>query len=481
VNAYYENPAVQARMIEFLGGSSLTDITGVYLTAGDICAPRHREPLPTDQLPALWQKNVDLGRSLWDLKSLIFDIDIEYVNFDFPGEVFIHPQRAFQLQRPVELAAEAVLLDYGIRPLHLLSGRGHHFVWRVGQDSTAFQRLEQIDHLPAGLKMLNSQPHRPTGQKVTAELGAAYAGQGLIMEYLAHRIKDEAARTSQIPVELTAVEAGPGGHGREIVSIDISEYGDPLSTRVIRIPFSRYLKPRQQRYLLGDRIVDRLPPFFLIPLQGMDTNAGLETRCDPAKAAALARTTETTIPDASERMEGLIDGYLNSPLKKIHEWFYTESARPTKHWRERYGDSFTSALPLCVRYDSDHPNDLLLRPAQIRRLTRALLALGWHPRHIAGLLQEKFEGNHGWGDQWKGYSPALRADFYTRMFAGLALCEGGRLIDFNCHSAKEERLCATANCPFNLEQYKYSLLNRRKYERLARRPFNRLFLPEEHL
>ena len=40
----------------------------------------------------------------------------------------------------------------------------------------------------------------------------------------------------QIPVELTAVEVGPSKHGREMISIDISEYGDPLYSRAVRYP-----------------------------------------------------------------------------------------------------------------------------------------------------------------------------------------------------------------------------------------------------
>lgn len=85
------------------------------------------------------------------------------------------------------------------------------------------------------------------------------------------------------------------------------------------------------------------------------------------------------------------------------------------------------------------------------------------------------------GGLWAGYDPATRADFYTRVFAGLFFTGLDDLVDFNCQSAKEEKLCFAADCPFNLEDYKKSVLNRRKHERLACRPFNRLFLPEEHL
>lgn len=97
------------------------------------------------------------------------------------------------------------------------------------------------------------------------------------------------------------------------------------------------------------------------------------------------------------------------------------------------------------------------------------------------MIRSKFERDFGWGNRWKSYDSAARADFYTRLFAGLFVTGLDGLADFNCQSAKEERLCFVDNCPFNLEKYKQSLLNRRTYERLASGPFNRLFLPEEHL
>ena len=148
---------------------------------------------------------------------------------------------------------------------------------------------------------------------------------------------------------------------------------------------------------------------------------------------------------------------------------------------ETYDRTPLEQVPFCVRQVLEHPNDLLLRPANIKRVGRVMLALGWHPRHIAGLICSKFERDYGWGDRWLGYDPSSRADFYTRLFAGLFVTGRDDLVDFNCQSAKEAKLCFSTDCPFNLEVYRQSLLDRRKYERLACRPFNRLFLPKEHL
>jgi hypothetical protein len=45
---------------------------------------------------------------------LIADLDIEYVNFDFPAEPYLDPERCFEIQRPVEWAVERALLEHGI-------------------------------------------------------------------------------------------------------------------------------------------------------------------------------------------------------------------------------------------------------------------------------------------------------------------------------------------------------------------------------
>jgi hypothetical protein len=95
-----------------------------------------------------------------------------------------------------------------------------------------------------------------------------------------------------------------------------------------------------------------------------------------------------------------------------------------------------------VRHVLEFPNDLLLKPAGIQLVTRWLLAQGWHPRHIAGLIRSKFEDPaFGWGVDWGDYEPATRADFYVRLFSCLHLTGLDRLVDFNCTSTREKQFC----------------------------------------
>ena len=473
---YFENPAVRRRIHEFLGRKHSGSPTCRFFTADDPFQASTR-PRPMSQLSACLGEGMSIARSLWDRDHFLVDLDIEYVNFDFAAEPYLNQARTFELQEPVVRVIRKLLNESQIRPLHLYSGRGHHFLWKISQDSPAFASLVEI-----GSKIVDREyPRRFEGEPVPEELTAAFAGLGLVMEHLAHKIKQVAAAVSEVPVELTAIEVGPGECGREMISIDISEYGDPLQTRSVRVPFTPYWKPWQQPDLMGGPALEGLKPIFVTPLPPIENFGGFELLHDPAQAAAAAHCVATVIPTLDDAMETMISQYLASPLRRFHEFFYSRQQTREEDWPRSYGDFPLETLPPCAQLVLNQPNDLLLKPWGIRLVTRSLLALGWHPRHISGLIRAKFKDDHGWEDRWNGYDPAMRADFYTRVFSGLFMVGRDDLVDFNCQSSKEERTCLIAECPKNLAWYRDSALSRRRYGYLADRPFNGLFLPNEHL
>jgi hypothetical protein len=469
---------VRTRMAEFIGTERLSgEATSVLIIIGDTRQPNVRK---MSRLPSYLEADLEISRSLWDSVFLLVDLDIEYVNFDFPIEPYIHPNRIFALQETVTTTVEKQLLFFGIAPLHLLSGRGHHFIWQVRRDAPAFERLIALGH-PTPTVLSHYQRMEPVaGVKVDSALGTAYHGLGRVIEYLAAEIKRISAASSRIPVELTAVEVGPGERGREMISLDVSQFGDPLDTRVTRVPYSRYLKMEQQKGLLGGEIIDRLPPIFEIPLGEMSVADALKVMRDPQAVVEWAEHVACFVPDCSTGMEQLISTYTTSALAKFHRHFYSAEPDPPDRWPQTYNRTDLGQLPPCARLILEHPNDLLLRPSGMRRIVTVFLALGWHPRHIAGLIQSKFEQDYAWGRTWEGYDPGTRAEFYTRIFAGLVAARYDDLVDFNCQSAREQGTCRVADCRQNLLPFRQSLLDRRTYERLACRPIHRLFFPAEH-
>jgi hypothetical protein len=447
--------------VEFLGGTWVWETTAVYVMSRNKSPVVIHDPRDIDNLWLFLERGYDVSRSLWDRESLIVHMDIDYVNFDYPGEPYLRPKRVFGIQQPVAGAVEEKLLYHDIIPLHLLSGRGHHFVWRVRQDSSAFMRLSELGRVPVSLKARYAKPHAPRNEIVKPEIGRAFAGLGLVMEFLAHCVIKDSAAQCEIPIELTAVKVGTGQKGSEIVSIDLSEYGDPIHLREVRIPFSIYLKPQRQRDILGEAFVKDMSPLFLIPLHEMDETIGIITMRDLNEIMHLARRASVKIPDQSLGMENLIAAYSESGLVRFHDWFYSQDHEPFWNWPQSYDRTPMYMLPPCAQRILRRPNDLLLKPAGIQHIVRTMLSLGWHPRHIAGLIRSKYERNYGWGGEWYHYDATSRADFYTRLFAGLFMAGVDDLVDFNCRSTQEKGYCFERECHTNLAEFRDPLLARR--------------------
>lgn len=67
--------------------------------------------------------------------DLLVDLDIEYVNFDFPAEPYVNPDRAFTLQETITATVENQLLSFGIAPIWHREPRttvwaGQWSIWR---------------------------------------------------------------------------------------------------------------------------------------------------------------------------------------------------------------------------------------------------------------------------------------------------------------------------------------------------------------
>ena len=140
-----------------------------------------------------------------------------------------------------------------MRPLHTISGRGHHFGWKIHPTSPAFRSLARIGRVPPALERAYAAPQPPDGEQVDPAFGKAFAGLGLVFEYVAHRVLAQAQPACPIPIFPEAVEMGPQQRGREVIVLDISEYGDPLHTRAVRCLLVSILSPGCTRIFLLPR------------------------------------------------------------------------------------------------------------------------------------------------------------------------------------------------------------------------------------
>lgn len=263
----------------------------------------------------------------------------------------------------------------------------------------------------------------------------------MVVEYLMHLVQQTLAGQSDIPVQILEVTVPPQQRGREIVSLDISEYADPLHTRFIRVPFSLYLKPYWKPGILTPQIKDRIPLIMVAPVFLDDLESMVYATQNLSQMQNGAQEASTTIPDLSRATENLVHAYEASSLRQFHLYFYEQSHEPVERWPLTYDRTMLDYLPACVRYILEHPNDLLLSPGAIRLVTAVLLATQWHPRHIAGLIRSKYERDYGWLNEWYVYDAGTRADFYTRVFAGLIDQKLDTMQDLNCSTLQKAGLC----------------------------------------
>lgn len=471
--SYYADPLVRARIREFLGGGPGQRMTATFINANDPAQDYRTGPLALQELDRCLDEAKEIYRSLWDRQYLVANLDVEYVNLDDPGHPYLQYAEAHALQQPVVDTIEATLRRFGILPLRVLSGRGHHFTWNIRRDSAAFDQLNELGRVPATLAGKYAQPLPPHAESLEPALGHAFSGLGLVLEFLAHEVLDLALPISTMPVTLTAVETVSARGVRESVVLDLSEYGDPLHTRSVRVPYSVTYKPLQQEHALGPETVRQIPPLFLLPANNFGRQRALQMMRDPQAMAQAAQQVTARIPDHSAGTFALARAYQQSSLARIHDWYYAQEQEPPENWSHSYDITDLDLLPPSGRKILEEPNDLLLKPACLRHIVRLFLALGWHPRHIAGLVRSKFERNHGWGHAWYYYDATARADFYCRLFTGLILEELDELSDFNSPPVNRLRGFEANE---DLTLLKEKLQKRIQHDRLASGPLHGLLL-----
>ena len=444
----WRDPTVRQRIVEYLGGRRLSEATCEFIGSLDAANPSLFERHRPDDLDRMLEDGCELARSLEDRVSMLIHLDIEYVNFDDPAAAYLDAPRVFRLQEPLVEAIEARLLSFGIRYLHLVTGQGHHFVWRIPRESPVARAIADLSIIT------------PPDASTPVD-DALFPHLALMMEHFAHLVKSDAAPICDVPVEITAQHVGRGAFGeREMLSIDLSEYGDPLHSRMIRIPYTVYRKPWLSGLIGRLGIENRVNEFFTLPLHEMGLMQLLLERHCPERIIGLARRAGVNIPLQERGTARLMEDYLRSPLCAFHRGFYSIPQDHPSQWAEGYGKTPLEALPPCAEHVLTEPNDWLLKPSGIQLVTRCLLALGWHPRHIAGLVRSKFENpEYGWGDKWRDYDPSMRAEFYVRLFAGQIATGLDRGIDFNCFSQQEKQFCWNP-CGCSLEPYRAWLRER---------------------
>lgn len=496
---YYRNPAILTRILEFLGvpPELLTDLS----TSIDLSRPltdsiklkellcaatteyisvyghrlletNHRDHASMKPFKLGWtlDNGLDIHRSIWDRENALGVLDVEYFSKSFPGEPYLAPERAFGLMEPVYQGILAVFKSYGLAPLAVTTGQGYNFDVLVSKDSPAFYSLASLGHVEDMLKYDYSHPSPKRGRAVPEEDARAFDAMGKLFEFLCHRILTEVSTcTPPIPVVIGDVVCG--NEKREAISLDLSLYTNPLHTRSLRCPFSAYSKHMLRGDVLGDIVARRVGSLFSVPRKLRDAELPLtrilDTRTSAEKAARWAKKVATYIPDQPKGMPGLIREYEESRLHAFHLEYDDARQDNASGWLQGYDRFDLISIPPCGAQPLHCPNPLLLQPTNLRTIVRVLMAIGWHPKHIAGLIYSKYARNFGWDVNFRRYDANRWANVWVRIYAGMIITGVDQLLDLNCISQQEKggawmgmRYCPAPDCGCNLADYR-AMLERR--------------------
>lgn len=449
----------QQRLVEFSGG--YLDPSAMFLTPGDVF-----DPFPVRDTFERLAVCRDIHRSLWDRDGVIADFYLRYGEGAAPVRGKRSPSQAFTLLDPTVNAAASTLKRYGILPFHYLTASGHHFTWRIPQDSRAYRWLVELGHVPTYLRNHYKSFQLAGLDGVPIESAKAHAGLSLVMEYLADEVMAAAAVNSAVPIRMAAPRETGADQPGENVLIDISAFADPLYRGSVGMPYCQDSNTSLWQAEEGQPCL-----VYRIPLQGMKVEEGLRIMDKPHEVMKLSEWLRAEIPDESVPMMTLLVDYTDSALEESHQWFYSLDQHGPGAWGATYDRGMAQIVPECCRRALES-GPTLLQPAVLQNVVRVMLAMGWHPQHIAGLVRSRYERNASLGDRWSLGCAGAYAEFYVRAFTGNCVVGGDNLSDLSCWEANEKGICPSCECSADLEYYRDQLMSSSRFS-LSGRPWGR--------
>jgi len=410
---------------------------------------------------------LDVHRSVWDRKSALAFIDMEYYCKTYPGESFFNPERTFGILEPAYRAVLDTLKGHGVLPLVITTGQGYNFVVRIPKKSEVFKELAGMGQVEPSLRYDYSHPSAARGRSVPEDDGRAFDSVGKLMEHLYHEvIRHSYHPRSALPLVIGDISCG--NEKREAISFDLSAYANPIHKRSIRCPFSIYSKHMLKADIFGEAAAAVIGQILCVPRRTSEMELPvarvLKTRRSAREAAELAQEISTAIPDQAEGIADLLHDYWNSALYAFHQDFDAVQQDDASTWCQGYDLFELYSIPPCVAQALRYPNPLLLQPTNLQLVVRTLLALGWHSKHIAGLITSKYMRDYGWEVNFMRYDANRWANVWVRMYAGLVWCGTDDLYDLDCASQKNRgeawmgiRYCPHPGCGFDLSEYKRQL------------------------
>ena len=460
--SYYRSPAVRQRLDEYCSFSTKKQLSCEYLIGFGEPLKRMGYHLPIMGVPShrlddLIELGLDLFRSVWDHEGTLAILDIEYFNLDSLASLYADQVKYFEMMEPTYRAITNLFNDYGIAHLNNTTPSGYHFESKIPFSTKTHKKLEEIGHLESTLKtQYTSLPEgdRKCKNRMTSHAARGYSAVGRLMEFLCHRIIEDTREYSKLPVTIADTAPGKGKFRREGMSLDITQYADNLNMRSIRLAFSSHQKQKVYVNRIGMDLARSSPIYACVPRNDLSIKELYNIRKNLDSAREYAKKVGTRIPKASRGWLKLLDDYRASPLFEFH----TEFDSVHHDLRERWGITYLKLdlwrVPACVAMPLMNANPWLLIPTNLQTICRVFYAMGWHPKHIAGMIRAYYSQGPYWPLDWRKYNTETKANFWARVYCGMIAMGTDTLEDFNCASQNEKGFCPKPYCGHNLSDYR---------------------------
>ncbi len=460
IRRYYQNKAVRERIREFCGGE---DISAEYFVGfGESLAREgYRRPLKLvpdySYLAGLMDQGLDLFRSVWDKSSTLAVWDVEYFNLDTWAGIYSDQLTYFELMEPTYRAIEATLTEYGIPCINDSTASGYHFISRIPFSSPVHARLEEVGYLEESLSQKYASVPGGYGKRnrpLPERDGRGYSAIGRLMEFLSHRVIRRARTASSLFITISDAARGRSPRGREGMSLDITQYADPLYMRDIRMSFSTHQKNKIYIGKVGIKNARETGVYATLPRRQLSYRELLPIRSDLRQAAEYAEDCSGLIPDGAAGWDKVIRDYRASSLYSFHREFDagTSKLKPGSYRKPDF-----ASLPACVVHPTRNANTGLLNPTNLQTVCRILMSRGWKPHEIAGLVRSYYERDLAWHVDWKKYHAATKANFWVRIYCGMIVGGIDDLKDFDCLGQSEKGFCPNPWCGFRLRDFRRAL------------------------
>ena len=464
---YYRSPQIRHVMCSFLEGCEYLVGFGEAEVWKGAMQPFYSAPSGWPHLEVMLEAGLDIFASLWRTDSTVGVIDIEYFNHRNKGRAITDPGYALWELRPIIEQFLFQFAQYEMPYLALVTGQGVQLLFKVPFTDPVHERLVWLGgHDEQSLLERYEMPYDGKRQRPVpwyASLGSKGMFR-VILKMSNDVMKQLQARREMgemiLPTVYSDIHMGDPTHGLfgegpEGISIDLTCYGDPLHMRDHRAPFSTHQKQRaDNRYTE----VYWAPLKLTLPFWSLDEYDAIALKrieevemcaTDFEYAAALAERVDCQIPTAAWAVDRVIDNIVDSPLGSFFEYFDCEHHNHHWDWDSTYfNPTVLDDLPPCVCHSLAYPEPHLLKPTNLQRLVRVLDSMGWHPKHIGGLIFSRYTSM-----SWGYYNAEKRANYWAEQYAAPIFDGTDDKRYMSCIEEQQRNFCIQPFCGYALDAY----------------------------